>query len=252
MKPSFQMIYRQYPVQFATLIALLWIMPNILISLAALILPNQSILLIVLHWFAQNSLVVSLCAITLVLGWRFVEPQAGYVQSDVTIVIALLIAGLPLLFGMRVENSRWFMMALLTELAVAFTSELAFRGLILRALLPKGQTTALLISSLMFGASQFIHLLYGVSLSATLLYMLSGAMFGFALAAIVLYCGALWPAMFIHALANIAIRCSDITLSQFAAPLSSLLIASILMLYGIVLLVYKSMPIANFRLPQTS
>jgi membrane protease YdiL (CAAX protease family) len=252
MKPSFQAIYRQYPLQFAALIALLWIMPNILISLATLFLPSESNVQILLHWFVQNSLVVSLCAITLVLGWRFVEPQAGYVQSDITIVIALLIVALPLLFGMRVEHSRWFMITLLTECAIAFTSELAFRGLILRALLPKGQIVALLISSLMFGASQFIHLLYGASFSVTLLLMLGGAMFGFALAAIVLYTGALWPAMFIHALANIAFRCSDITPSQLSIPLSSLIVASMLMVYGIALLLYKSMPIANLRLPQTS
>jgi membrane protease YdiL (CAAX protease family) len=252
MKPSFQAIYRQYPLQFAALIALLWIMPNILISLATLFLPSESNVQILLHWFVQNSLVVSLCAITLVLGWRFVEPQAGYVQSDITIVIALLIVALPLLFGMRVEHSRWFMITLLTELAVAFTSELAYRGLILRALLVKGQALALIVSSLLFGASQFIHLLYGASFSVTLLLMLGGAMFGFALAAIVLYTGALWPAMFIHALANIAFRCSDITPSQLSIPLSSLIVASMLMVYGIVLLLYKSMPIANLRLPQTS
>jgi membrane protease YdiL (CAAX protease family) len=252
MKPSFQAIYRQYPLQFAALIALLWIMPNILISLATLFLPSESNVQILLHWFVQNSLVVSLCAITLVLGWRFVEPQAGYVQSDITIVIALLIVALPLLFGMRVEHSRWFMITLLTELAVAFTSELAYRGLILRALLVKGQALALIVSSLLFGASQFVHLLYGSSLSTTLLFMLAGCMFGFALAAIVLYSGALWPAMFIHALANIAIRCSDIPPSQLSLPLSSIIVASVLMVYGIALLLYKLMPSTQLRLPQAS
>lgn len=86
---------------------------------------------------------------------------------------------------------------------VGFVEEVAFRGLILRALAPRGVRRAAVISSVLFGLMHTVNLLFGVDPGATLLQVGSAMAMGFAFAAVALRTGVLWPLVVIHALVDV-------------------------------------------------
>ena len=95
--------------------------------------------------------------------------------------------------------SFWLTLAVL----VAFVEEVAFRGLILRALEPRGIWPAAVISSVLFGLMHAVNLLFGAELTQTLLQMGSAAALGFSFAAVALRTGTIWPLVVIHALVDV-------------------------------------------------
>lgn len=234
---NLQQIYRQRPWLFTTVVVGIWLAISIAIGLLPLIVPSIDNTLI--RAFGQIVLAVAMGLIAVLVGWRRVEPQAGRVRSALVIVIALVIAALPFALGVRIEGIGWFVFIVVMELIVGFSEELAFRGLILYALLPKGRITALLVSSVLFGGVHLANILYGSAVGITLLQVLGASVFGFGLGAIVLRTGALWPVMLIHALANIALRFSWLTPAYMPVPLMSALVSTLLLLFGIVLLLRK-------------
>ena len=94
----------------------------------------------------------------------------------------------------------WLILAVL----VAFVEEVAFRGLILRALAPRGVWRAAVISSVLFGLMHAVNLLFGAQPAQTLLQMGSATALGFGFAAVALRTGTLWPLVVIHALIDVA------------------------------------------------
>jgi membrane protease YdiL (CAAX protease family) len=238
MKHWLQQQYRQHPWQFTSLITILWLVLAILISFLPNVLPALDNTL--LRALGQIILAVVFGLLTFMLGWQSVEPNAGKPQSTLPIVIALLIAALPFALGLRIEQAGWFAFIVLMELVVGFSEELVFRGLVLQALLAKGRMLALLVSSLLFGAVHLVNILYGSAVPITLLQVLGASVFGFGLGAVVLRTGALWPAMLIHALANTALRFSWIAPQYLPTPALNAIVSTLLLLYGIVLLIKKS------------
>ena len=88
--------------------------------------------------------------------------------------------------------------------SVGFVEEIAFRGLILRAIAPLGLWRAALISSLLFGLAHSLNVLGGANPVYTLLQVGYALALGFAFAALTLRTGAIWPLVIIHALIDFA------------------------------------------------
>lgn len=83
---------------------------------------------------------------------------------------------------------------------VGFVEETAFRGLILRALAPRGVRRAAVVSSVLFGSMHVVNLLFGADLGATLLQVGYATAMGFTFAAVALRTGVIWPLVVIHTL----------------------------------------------------
>ena len=175
-------------------------------------------------------------AIALRIGWRAFEPAGGRVRQAWLLGLPILFAALPLAAGLRIES--WSSLAFLVamELVVGFSEELIFRGFILRALLPGGMTRAVLVSSALFGLVHLGNIVYGASVAVTLFQVVGVCAFGIGMAAIVLRCGALWPAMLVHALSNAALRFSNLTPQPLPVPLTSAVVMTLLLIYGAALL----------------
>lgn len=85
-------------------------------------------------------------------------------------------------------------------LMIGFAEESLCRGISLRALLPKGQIRAALLSSLIFGAAHLLNMLYGHDPAATAVQAVYSTFIGIGFAGPRLYSGTIWPAVVIHAL----------------------------------------------------
>ncbi|TFC86407.1 CPBP family intramembrane metalloprotease [Cryobacterium sp. TmT2-59] len=102
---------------------------------------------------------------------------------------------------MRFEEVVFF--ALLACL-VGFVEEVFFRGLILQAFAPSGFWRAAVVSSVVFGATHSLNLLFGADPLATMLQMVYAMALGFGFAAVTLRTGVIWPLIVIHALIDFA------------------------------------------------
>jgi membrane protease YdiL (CAAX protease family) len=139
------------------------------------------------------------------LGWW---QDAGFVkttQNAPAVAFPLIVALFTLAwFGtVPLENS------LVIRLMVAFFltglgEEALSRGLLLRALLPRGKWQAVLIPSVLFGVShitQFVFL--GMSLGDNLVQIANATMFGILYGAVRLRVNNIWPLIIIHMLGDL-------------------------------------------------
>ena len=87
---------------------------------------------------------------------------------------------------------------------VGFVEEVFFRGLILRAIAPRGLWRAVIISAIAFGLLHSMNLLAGSNPLDTLLQLGYTLAIGFGFAAVTLRTRVLWPLVIIHALIDFA------------------------------------------------
>ena len=87
-------------------------------------------------------------------------------------------------------------------LCVGFLEELLFRGFLFRALCRNGKKSAILISSLTFGAGHIVNLLNGAELVPTLLQIVYAVAVGFLFVVLFLRSGSLVPCILTHGVLN--------------------------------------------------
>ncbi len=115
------------------------------------------------------------------------------------VLIVLLLANR----GFRPESFSYFAWMLASQLLlVGFVEETLFRGIMLKALLPKGRLFAVAASSFFFGVTHALQALGGQSLEATILQIVYAFILGGVLAMLVSRNGAVWLAVLFHGLHN--------------------------------------------------
>jgi membrane protease YdiL (CAAX protease family) len=147
-------------------------------------------------------------AIPLILiGWLGWWQDAGFVKSTQNapvLAIPLILALLLLVwFGTVMLESSLVILLLVAMFLTGLSEEALSRGLLLRALLPRGKWQAALIPSLLFGVShitQFVFL--GMPLGNNLIQMTDSALFGFLYAGLRLRVNNIWPLIVLHMLQN--------------------------------------------------
>ena len=87
---------------------------------------------------------------------------------------------------------------------IGFVEEVFFRGLILRAIAPRGLWKAAIISSIVFGLLHSLNLLAGANPLDTLLQLGYTLAIGFGFAAVGLRTRVIWPLVIIHGLIDFA------------------------------------------------
>ena len=85
---------------------------------------------------------------------------------------------------------------------VGFLEEVIFRGLLFPAMAKSNVKTAILVSSLTFGAGHIVNLLLGAPLLATLLQLVYASAIGFAYTAVFLVSGSILPCIASHIFVN--------------------------------------------------
>ena len=83
-----------------------------------------------------------------------------------------------------------------------FAEEVFYRGVMLRALVPKGAWRALIVTSLIFAVTHSMNVLTGWSTERVLWQLCYGFAIGFGWAAFALRTGTIWPLILIHFLNN--------------------------------------------------
>ena len=142
------------------------------------------------------------------LGWRaigFRRPQR------------LLIAAFPaatVAFGYLAPAQppavRTVALAVLLVLLVALGEEIAFRGVLLHLLTPRGTAVAVGVSSLLFGLTHTVNLLLGAPPAGVLLQVLFAGTGAAGFAALRIRTGSLWPGIALHAGYDLAFRVMEI------------------------------------------
>lgn len=92
----------------------------------------------------------------------------------------------------------------LFALMVGFAEEGLLRGVVLRALLPRGALGAAVVSSLLFGIAHLSNIAEGRDTVATIVQAIYATLIGIGFAGPRLYTGTIWPAVGLHGLIDFA------------------------------------------------
>lgn len=152
--------------------------------------------------------VTILAAVPLVLiGWLGWWQDTGFVtttQNVPGLAVALIEALLALAWFGTVEfESELVILVLVSAFLTGLSEESLSRGLLLRALLPRGKWQAVLIPSVLFGVShvtQFVFL--GMPLADNLIQIANATVVGFLYAGLRLRVNNIWPLVILHMLHN--------------------------------------------------
>jgi CAAX protease family protein len=114
------------------------------------------------------------------------------------ISMVLFIVGLP---------AGWMLVFIvLNTLLVGISEEVMFRGVLFRALLTRYQVwTAIIVSSILFGAVHILNVINTGDLGGALMQSIPAGMSGILFVAIVIRTGSIWPAIIYHALWDCAL-----------------------------------------------
>jgi membrane protease YdiL (CAAX protease family) len=154
--------------------------------------------------------VVLVILISAIRWWRGIGYRAASSARDLllytpalVLVIGNLIANI--IVGIKVTTLPALLSILLLGLLSGFAEETIFRGLMLRAFLPRGAWTAVLASTGFFGFSHALNVLGGISSPLYVAVQIAYALaIGFCFAAIALKGGLVWPLAVCHGLGNFA------------------------------------------------
>jgi membrane protease YdiL (CAAX protease family) len=110
-------------------------------------------------------------------------------------------------------------LAVLLVVLVALGEEIAFRGVLLHLLAPRGIATAVTLSSLLFGLTHTVNLLLGAPPAGVALQVFFTGTGAAGLAALRVQTGSLWPGITLHAAYDLAFRVMDLDASTWHGKL---------------------------------
>ena len=234
----------EHPLAFGLLVTIVFILMTILSSVLGAIWPGEPYG----HFTGSTigrviSIVILLMALAR-LGWlrpagftRLGRPQAwliGLVLLAYWVpVSAYAVTGN---FDFSISNPVLLSVLILFFLALGFLEEIAFRGLILSALVRvRGSTSggpikSVLVSALFFGGMHVIYITSGTPLPALPLQILETFFLGIFLGALVLHGSSIYPAALFHGIVNLAAFLNLQANAFDGVPTSSWLLICLLML----------------------
>ncbi len=165
----------------------------------------------------------------------------------------LVIASVNIWQGFHINDSATQIILIsLSMICVGVLEELIFRSSLMNALLPKGPTFAIAISTVIFGLFHALNLIFGADLVPTLLQVVYSMGFAFMCCAFFYKTKSIIPCIICHALGNIL----DIFLSQNVSLTFQYIGCAVMTIisigYGIYLLLAKNLVNTNGDCNQTS
>ncbi len=140
-------------------------------------------------WGRVTICLFAICLLSYLGWWRetgFVRPTSWRIVMPYLPLILLTIAAKTsdtITYGLHAMTLTLVLLGLVVYLLGGFMEEAVFRGLVLRTLLPRGLTGALVISSLLFALAHLLNLLAGANLAATLWQVTTAFLIGIGYAA---------------------------------------------------------------------
>jgi membrane protease YdiL (CAAX protease family) len=161
---------------------------------------------------ALQSLITALVVpFAVMTGWRTVGMMRWISKRDLA---AMTFPVLTILFGFisgfREAEATTIVLAVASVALAGFSEELAFRGVFLRLLRPRGVWPAVIISSAMFGLMHLSNLALGSPWYSVLLQVTFSAMAGFGYAAMRLRTGSLWIPILLHTVYDLTFRLGNV------------------------------------------
>jgi hypothetical protein len=150
---------------------------------------------------ANAALTVLLALLVTRLGWwqriGFRRASAASLLWVLPMLVPVVLNFLP---GLKPGGIAEVAAFLALALMVGFVEEVVFRGLMLRALEPRGVWPAALITTVLFSTTHLMNVMAGEGGLQAVLQVFYSAAIGFAFTALVLRTGAIWPLIIAHAL----------------------------------------------------
>lgn len=150
---------------------------------------------------ANVVLTAALALVLTRLGWW---GRVGFRRATPRQVLWALPVALPMLVnlypGLKPGGPAQVAGFLGLALLVGFVEESVFRGLMLRALEPRGVSRAVVITTVLFSVTHLMNIMAGEAGLQAGLQLLYSAAIGFAFTALALRTGVLWPLVVVHAL----------------------------------------------------
>jgi membrane protease YdiL (CAAX protease family) len=183
-----------------------------------------SISLLVAQLMGQALLCIPAVWILMKMGWwqevGFNRPAAW---RNLQVLLALPVLFAPLYFLAPIEPKPLPVVLgyVLLTLMIGFEEEAIWRGIIMRALLPKGVLPAVFWSSFLFGIVHFGTIFLGANPAYSLLQVVASLLGGVPLAAIRLRTNSIWPGILLHALNDFTqfMTRSEVTVTTTPSPM---------------------------------
>ncbi|HSR21242.1 MAG TPA: CPBP family intramembrane glutamic endopeptidase [Anaerolineales bacterium] len=176
------------------------------------------------------------------MGWW---KDAGFVDTTrnvYALIVPLIVMLTPLVYRGTVQiGAQAAFVGLLAVLFTGISEEVVYRGLFIRAFLPRGRWQAVLVPAVLFGAAHIVQSLGGGwTLQDNVVQMLNAFVIGVLYGAVRLRINNLWPLIIIHALYDLfwgasglstgAYTLSDVPLGLFVLTWIPSLIAAYLIM----------------------
>jgi uncharacterized protein len=145
------------------------------------------------------------------VGWRTVGMSRWVSRRDLLVLlfpVATIIVGF--VPGFRAATPEVIALAVASVALAGLSEELAFRGVLLRLLKPRGIWPAVVTSSVLFGLMHSANLALGSAWYTVLLQVTFSTMAGFGYAAIRLRTGSLLVPILLHAVYDLTFRLGNI------------------------------------------
>ncbi len=199
MEPTFA---TTHPYRLTTLLVLAILTAFLLAGTAASIFELDSSSTAPAFFFANLALALLVAALlTKLRWWKHIGFQAATTPRDLRLYwlpFAMIAVNLSNGFAdMGVGRMVYF---LLLAALIGFVEESVFRGLILRAIIPRGRWKAVAISTVLFGLLHSMNVAAGADVLATVLQIGYALAIGFGFAAVALRTQVIWPLVIAHAL----------------------------------------------------
>jgi membrane protease YdiL (CAAX protease family) len=139
--------------------------------------------------------------ITAMKLWYSVGGLTKISKKSMLIMLPIIILSfIPLYNGVKTYKVSNILMVMVFSLFIGLSEELACRGVILPALMHKGKTTSIILSSIIFGSLHLMNLFKGAGFEDTIIQMIFATCFGLTMAVVRYKTELILPQIFVHAL----------------------------------------------------
>lgn len=180
------------------------------------------------------SLLIILFIIIFKLGNYFGLTKFPNPKKFLYFVPLIILMSINLWGGIRIENSiSEIIFYMISMIFVGFLEEIIFRGFLFKMMAKDNLKSAIIVTSLTFGAGHIINLLNGSSFIPTLIQIIYATAIGYLFAVILVKGKSLWPCIITHSVVNaLSVFAID---NSFTAVVSPLCLTIIPICYAIYL-----------------
>lgn len=167
------------------------------------------------------SLLIILFIIIFKLGNYFGLTKFPNPKKFLYFVPLIILMSINLWGGIRIENSiSEIIFYMISMIFVGFLEEIIFRGFLFRMMAKDNLKSAIIVTSLTFGAGHIINLLNGSSFIPTLIQIIYATATGYLFAVILVKGKSLWPCIITHSVVNaLSVFAVDNSFTAVVSPL---------------------------------